>query len=283
MSIPERQLEQWSGLGAQRGSADTYASIKNALESHRFPPSMTFSVYLQGSYPNHTNIRGDSDVDVIVETDGVFYHNVPTDRKREFGLGTPGSFTWSEFRDEVRRALSRYYGESAVVQGNKSIKVAGQGNRLNADVVPCNEYREYSSPGRHAKGITFFTRDRVQIINYPKLHRENGSAKNGFCGKHYKPTIRVFKNARNRATNDFPSYFLECLLYNVPNNCFVESYSQTFVNTLQHLCNARDDGSLSSFVCQNEQQHMFGPDEHQISIGEAERCVDALVDLWNNW
>lgn len=283
MSIPERQLEQWSSLGAQRGSADTYASIKNALGSYSFPPSMTFSVYLQGSYPNHTNIQGDSDVDVIVETDGVFYHNVPADRKLEFGLVTPGSFTWSEFRDEVRRVLSSYYGGRTVVQGNKSIKVAGHGNRLNADVVPCTEYRVYSSPERYAKGITFFTRDGVQIINYPKLHLENGSTKNGFCGECYKPTIRVLKNARNNATNDFSSYFLECLLYNVPNNCFVGSYSQTFVNALQHLCNARDDGSLSSFVCQNERQHMFGPNEHQISIGEAERCVNALVYLWNNW
>ncbi|MYH01047.1 MAG: nucleotidyltransferase [Boseongicola sp. SB0673_bin_14] len=283
MSIPERQLEQWSSLGAQRGSADTYASIKNALGSHSFPPSMTFSVYLQGSYPNHTNIRGDSDVDIIVETDGVFYHNVPEDRKLEFGLVTPGSFIWSEFRDEVRRALSSYYGGRAVVQGNKSIKVSGYGNRLNADVVPCTEYRAYSSPGRYAKGITFFSGDGVQIINHPKLHLENGSTKNGLCSKRYKPTIRVFKNARNNATNDFPSYFLECLLYNVPNNCFVGSYSQTFVNALQHLCNARNDGSLSSFVCQNERQRVFGPNEYQISIGEAEICVDALVDLWNNW
>ena len=313
MTIPERQLENWSSLGAQKGSADTYNSIKTALESHRFPPSMRFSVYLQGSYPNHTNIRGDSDVDVVVETDSVFYHNVPADRKREFGLVIPGSFTWYEFRDEVRRALSQYYGERTVVQGNKSIKVAGYGNRLNADVVPCTEYRRYLSPGRYAQGITFFTRTGVQIINYPKSHLENGSAKNKLCGGRYKPTIRVFKNARNKAANDFPSYFLECLLYNVSrsglknrkivafaqdrrpperlsgifetasNNCFVERHSQTLVNTLQYLCNARDDGSLSSFVCQNEQQRMFGSAEHQVGIEEAERFVNALVRLWNNW
>ena len=34
------------------------------------------SVYLQGSYRNHTNFAGDSDVDVVVETSGVFYHNL---------------------------------------------------------------------------------------------------------------------------------------------------------------------------------------------------------------
>ena len=74
MAITEQQLSNWSGLGAQKGSADTYNSIKTALGQYVFPAGMNYRVYLQGSYPNHTNIRGDSDVDVVVETDGVFYH-----------------------------------------------------------------------------------------------------------------------------------------------------------------------------------------------------------------
>ena len=72
MTIPEHQLEKWSTLGAQTASANTYASIKKALEAHNWPPGMDHIVYLQGSYPNYTNIRGDSDVDVVVETSNTF-------------------------------------------------------------------------------------------------------------------------------------------------------------------------------------------------------------------
>ena len=284
MGIPENQLVIWSGLGAQKGSSDTYASIKTALTAHNWPLGMmNYTVYLQGSYPNHTNIRGDSDVDVVVETGAVFYHNVPEVQRMRYGLNTPASFTWSDFRDEVKKALSDYFGSSLVTQGNKCITVAGSGNRLNADVVPCNEYRDYSSNYNYAKGITFWTRKGMQIVNYPKLHLENGSEKNQNCNNCYKPNIRVIKNARNKAGNNFPSYFLECLLYNVPNNNFSSSYSETFHGVLDCLCNARNNGSLAFFICQNRQQEMFGTTEHQTSLRSAELCIDALVDLWNNW
>ena len=284
MGIPEDQLETWSRSGAQKGSADTYNSIKAALESHKWPSVMgNYSVYLQGSYPNHTNIRGDSDVDVVVETPDTFYHNVPEEQRAYYGLTTPGSFRWFEFRDEVRQALMNYYAPSAITQGNKCIKVAGNGGRLNADVIPCNEYRNYTNINAHAKGITFWAGSGTQIVNYPKLHLTNGSAKNQSCGNNYKPNIRVFKNARNRADNDFPSYFLECLLYNVPDSYFTSSSSTTFHNVLNYLYQASNGNQLPSFICQNGQQYMFGTNAHQTSIGAAHSFINALVNLWNNW
>ncbi len=281
MVIPERQLESWSQLGAQKGSADTYASIKTALGAHKWPSDMTYTVYLQGSYPNHTNIRGDSDVDIVVETDA-FCHNVPDREQHRYGW-TPGSFTWAQFRDEVKKAMSNYYGAHLVTQGNKCIKVTGPGSRLNADVVPCSEYRRYSNINQYVKGITFWTRNGIQVINYPKLHLKNGSEKNQGCNDCYKPNVRVFKNARNAAGNDFPSYFLECLLYNVPRNNFTVNYQNTFRNVLICLGKASENNSLDSFVCQNGQQKMFGVGEHQTSIQAARACISALIHLWDNW
>lgn len=163
MAIPEQQLSSWSRLGAQQGSASTYNSIKLALERHQWPFGMDHHVYLQGSYPNDTNIRGNSDVDVVVESQNVFYHNVPDDLREKYGLTHYGSYTWSQFRAEVRRALANYYGSTRVGDGSKCIKVAGSGNRLNADVVPCNTYREYDNHGSYANGITFWTRS-IQVV-----------------------------------------------------------------------------------------------------------------------
>ena len=55
-------------------------------------------------------------------------------------------------------------------------------------------------------------------------------------------TIRIFKNSRNRIIvsnqyleNSIPSYFIECLLYNVPNNCFNGSYQDVFSKTVNCL------------------------------------------------
>ena len=111
MTISEDQLRSWSQLGAQVRSQRTYESIQNALARHAWPSAMgSPSVYLQGSYRNHTNIAGDSDVDVVVETSGVFYDNLTPEERQLLGI-RPGSFTWTDFRDEVYRALASHYSQ----------------------------------------------------------------------------------------------------------------------------------------------------------------------------
>ena len=77
MTIPENQLRRWSRLGAQVRSQRTYESIGNALARHEWPPTMgSPSMYLQGSYRNHINVAGDSDVDIVAESADVFYDNL---------------------------------------------------------------------------------------------------------------------------------------------------------------------------------------------------------------
>ena len=125
MKIPENQLRTWSQLGAQARSQRTYQSIRNALDRHVWPPAMgSPSVYLQGSYRNHTNIAGDSDVDVVVESSGVFYDNLTPEERRLRGF-QPGRYSWENFRNEVYGALVTHYSQGKVQQGNKCIHVGG--------------------------------------------------------------------------------------------------------------------------------------------------------------
>ena len=286
MAIPEHKLASWSGQGAQKASENTYASIKHAFDIHDWPDHMGVpKVYLQGSYPNFTNIRGDSDVDIVVESADVFNHNVPNDQRSQYGLPAKptGAYGWPAFKAQVLKALQDYYGNNVATQGKKCIKIAGDGNRLNADVVPCLRYRQYYTNGNHAKGITFWTRDGIQVVNFPKLHLSNGSDKNKACVNCYKPNIRVFKNARNEAGNDFPSYFLECLLHNVPSDRFSNSFSDSFVGVIEYLNEVGTTGSMADWYCQNGQQKMFGNKSYQVDISEAHQLVNDLIDLWNNW
>ena len=280
MAIPESQLIVWSRVGAQEGSARTYQSIRSALANHIWPPGMNHSVYLQGSYPNHTNIRGDSDVDIVVETTNVFHHNVPGHLRVQYGLTEPATYSWNDFKAQVRSALVHHFGH-AVTDGNKCIKVAGNGHRLNADVVPCTAYRHYHN-GTYTEGITFWTRGWTQIINFPKVHLDHGSQKNRACGDRYKPNVRVFKNARNATGNDFSSYFLECLLYNVPHWHFGASFDETFEKVLGSLLVADKDGNMSQFLCQNGVQAMFGTGLHQTNLESARNLLRSLTYLWAN-
>ena len=110
-----------------------------------------------------------------------------------------------------------------------------------------------------------------------------GHAKNDACGGNYKAMIRVFKNARNAAGSDFPSYFLECLLYNVSSFRFSGNYQSKFHGILVELLESRSNGSMAQWMCQNGVQQIFGDAMHQTDLGSANRLLDALVNLWSNW
>ena len=283
MAIPESQLETWANQGAITTAKSTADSIKNALNSYTdWPDGIDFEVYLQGSYKNDTNIRGDSDVDVTAQLNSTFYSNLSEDQKGILGL-TPASYHLSDFGADVLKILKNYYGQSQITEGNKSIKIKANNGRLPADVVVCSQYRRYKTVNSYdyIEGMCFWTKnDNRQVINYPKAHYDNGVTKHQNSSKWYKPMVRLFKNCRGNISGDAtPSYFLECMLYNVPNSKFGTSYGDTFCNILNWF----NENSLDNFVCQNEQLNLFGTSQEQWSTSEAKTFIKNLISLWNNW
>ena len=220
MAIPENQLRTWSHQGAITSSAQTVASIEHALNSFSWPDGIRREVYLQGSYKNSTNIRGDSDVDVIVQLNSCYYSNLSEEQKRRRFI-VDGQYRFNDFRKYVLKALVDYYGISLVVEGNKSIKF--RCTKLPADVVPSVQYRNYSNPERsnsYTEGMVFWTQDTSsRVVNYPKVHYNNGVSKHQSSFNRYKSVVRMFKNIRSYMVTKkiisqslVPSYFLECLI-----------------------------------------------------------------------
>ena len=221
MAIPESQLETWAKQGATVTAKSTADSIKNALDSYDdWPDDADFEVFLQGSYKNNTNIRGDSDVDVVVQLNSTFRSNLTEEEKRLLGI-SEAYYKWQDFRNDVIKALCEYYGTTSIQEGRKSIKVSRSNGRLPADVVVCIEYRKYNSDlSKFYKGMTFWVPSESRwIINYPKSHYNNGVNKNQNTSLWYKRAVRMLKNSRGYISGDStPSYFLECMIYNVPNS-----------------------------------------------------------------
>ena len=285
--ISENQLKTWTHQGAVTSAKETLASVQHALNSYSWPDGIRYEVYLQGSYKNTTNIRGDSDVDVVVELNSCFYSNLTEEqkRRREF---TKGKYTFSDFRSLVSDAISHYYKHYQIEDNNKCFRVTG--TRLPADVVACVQYRNYTNPDfsdSNVKGMTFWTKNNPrQIINYPKVHYGNGVNKHQTTHNYYKPTVRMFKNIRTYLVNQnmissdlVPSYFLECLIYNIPNDKFYWEYQETFCNVINWLGNA----TLSKLINQNEQLYLFGPAKEQWQIDAAEKFITNAAYLWENF
>ena len=300
MAIPEAQLQTWSNQGATTSSANTYNSIKTCIEGNNWNDDISFNIYLQGSYRNSTNIRGDSDVDVVVEFTSVFYSNkneLPPQQLNEFNeYYSDGKYTLESFKDAIIRRLQDYYGESYVEGGNKSIKILANSGRLDCDVVCCAEYREYESfnktnTSNYAQGVVFWTnKTNEKVVNFPKLHFDNGAAKNQSCNSHYKPSIRIIKNIKSQLVSNgvitsslAPSYFIEGLMYNMPNGNFLNSTHQSRILAFLKTFHGYNDSELADLICQNRQRYLFGKSDQQWNISECKTFRNQLIKFWNEY
>jgi hypothetical protein len=295
MSIPEDQLETWSHQGSVTQSSDTYRPIKAAMETETAPyANKPFQVFLQGSYGNSTNIFSESDVDIVMCLGSVFHHDLDfldEDEKRAFAASHHDSdYRYSNFRNDVQVALQEQFAN--VVSSNKAIKVTGYGARRDADVIAAMEYRRYymfSSQSDFAAdtGICFFANNGAFIINFPKQHLSGCTAKHQATSAMFKPLIRIFKNMRRHLVDAgsisrdvAPGYFIECLLYNVPDVFFRGTYSEACRASLQWLL----DANRNDFDRPDRQAKLFG--DRIVPSWDPTKCdqfLGLMVALWNDW
>lgn len=296
MAIPEAQLETWSHQGSVTQSKDTYATIRCALEFERAQyTSRDFEPFLQGSYGNDTNIYAESDVDIVSRLDASFYYSLDDltrDEKAAFERTYSGgaTYTHAQFKAHVIAALEAAF-PGAVTPGNKAIKIAASGNRRSADVVAAAQFRRYysfpsASGASYAEGICFFLPDGTQVVNYPRQHSANCTAKHQATNGWFKPTVRILKNIRRAMVDDgliaktiAPSYFLEGLLYNVANDNFGGSYEDTIVASINWIRQT----DRSKFVCANEQFILFGDWPETWPVAHYNQFMNAFVGYWKNW
>lgn len=293
MAIPERQLETWSHQGATASANAIYNRIRAALKNDATLSTRDFDVFLQGSYRNSTNIRGDSDVDVVAMLTETYMPNYSEldahTRVVVEGRVSPATYMLDDFRCDVSNAIRRAFPNHNITEGGKSIKIPGTSNNIPADVVPCLEYRLYyktqSGLVCYAPGVWLKDFRRNHRVNsFPKQSYDNGVAKHWRTNEWYKRTIRIFKNARGWMEDNgliqsgtASSYTIECLLYNVPDQKFGNSYGGTFFNVLNWLINA----DLKNFVCQNGIQYLFRNDRRNLANAHAFIC--GLIRMWNHW
>lgn len=308
MVIPENQLQIWANPGSQAKFKDAHESIRKALEIYSWPNGKPdYEIYLQGSYKNSTTVRINSDVDIVVQLNSFYSQDLDNlsynDKRLLLKFLPKSSYQWEQFRYDVIMALKNI-SSFTVSEGNKCINVKTP--YLDADVVVCMQHRLYTSHSEardhyhyrmrdykkgpykyyYIEGIKFKSTDGRWIINYPKYHDKNGTSKSQQTNGKFNSTIRIFKNIKSHLVDkkiikidEVPSYFIECLLYNVPNSEFESSHQKTVHNILSYL-SSRD---IKVFTCQNCQINLFGNSPDQWSIANAKNFINKAINLWNNW
>ena len=280
MPIPESTLSRWSHHQAGTAFKQAHVPIREALDAYNWPSEVKFQVFLQGSYKNDTNLGGDSDVDVVVRLAHKLKPSVAAltgEQLRKDGSHRFALKRWQSFRDHAMKAMRARFGNT-VKSGRKTLKLPKGKVPADADLVVTLSYMQ---------GIGFYLPDEGRwIVSFPEQHHQRGAKKEQAANNRFKRAIRMFKAARNHLVDkgvftkdDAPSYFIECLLYNVPDHLFEQKLAPTYLGILTWVKTAR----LNDFQCQNGLVALFGPQPEQWSVRKAREFVKALHEMWDTW
>ena len=232
MKVSEEQLSRWAKAPSETDESKCQNAVSKITEVIKNKFGNDVSIFLQGSYRNRTNVKQDSDVDIVVLHEGYYFSDVgglsEPDKTAYWKDFVGSDYTFSQFKSDIHNLLVNTFG-TAVTRKNKCIRVDGNNYRVNADVVPCFVHKRFRSLNSvEAEGIELVGDDGVHIHSFPKQHYDNGVSKNDATSKMYKPVVRILKNVRNELADQgiitlekMPSFFLECLVWNVlPNTHF---------------------------------------------------------------
>ncbi|TSA79540.1 hypothetical protein FNU79_17775 [Deinococcus detaillensis] len=264
MSLSEAKLISWTKPSSdhEESMCDRSARmIESALWNYAPLEQREYIVISQGSYHNNTNVRLSSDVDVCIAFTDVIqssYHYTPDWNSQRMGF-TRSDRLFSDDRELIRKALIQTFGANGIRSGGKAFEIlANQGTRVNADAVPAWRFAGWSPsasgdrPSRR-EGVTFWTTEGKQVINFPEQHYTNGKNKNNRTGRAFKRATRILKRIRyDMLDNDDPiadglaSFTIESAIYNVPDDTFDRnSWTQVMRDVLYYMDVALYNGSAS--------------------------------------
>lgn len=227
----EDTLSGWTGPSSdteQEKQDRTERMVQDAVDAHDGFRHCRLSIYAKGSYANNTNVRADSDVDIAVQCHNAEYWEEQLPGVHQPGSPYDGPWTPDRLRTELVAALRAKFPGQVDSSGSVAVRVNSGSARVDADVVPCFDYRYYFSDGSSCEGTKIFTQSGSPFENFPVQHLENGKAKNLRTGHRFKKAVRIMKRVENvmvaeGAHVELPSFFVECLVYNCPDNVFVQS------------------------------------------------------------
>lgn len=263
----EEKLASWTGPASateQDKQDRTERMIRDAIKDHAAFANCSLKVFAKGSYANNTNVRADSDVDIAVQCTEAEYYDVSENATAPQSTPYTGIWTPDKLRTELVAAMKAKFPGNVDASGSVAIQINSSSARVDADVVPCFSYRYYMQFGSR-EGTKVFKKDGSSIVNYPVQQYERGIAKNNDTNYAYKKCARLLKRLENEMAScgvykELPSFLMECLAYNCPNQVFMYStWTRCLKEMLVHIWNSLEgeEPTENRWLEVNECKYLF--------------------------
>jgi hypothetical protein len=292
--IPEAQLKQWATQGPADVAAQALALVTRAMGGMDAKRYGRPDISLSGTYASEANIEGD-EPDVVVLFRDVFYPDVSGlnahDRAIYERERSSGRFSIADARAHVQSLLLKQFGDENVRLGERAIRLDLPGGAGVNVYAACGHKYFYTFPSKPAsrfvEGIVYADYQGREIVDYPAQHAASGAQKAQQCSG-FRPAVRVMRRlaahlegAGKLRPGTWSPYFVECMVYNVPNSSFYTTLESTVLSVLMHWSSGK--AKWDEWLQQNQVVKLFGAKESQWDKAHAEEFVEACRSAYDGW
>lgn len=256
----ETVFNKWSqgpSKTEQEKAENAERQIREAINSSKKLNSRNITVFTQGSYRNRVNVRKESDVDIGVLCFDTYFSEYLDENVKNIveKKESDATYTYRMFKDELEEALVARFGGDSVIRGKKAFDIKENSYRVEADVAAFFEHRRYTNSTNYLSGVELIpdNNNPQRVKNWPEQHYTNAVSKNTETYRKFKRVVRVLKNLSNEMSNNgieatikTPSFLIECLVWNVPNEYFGNS---TYISTIRAVLAYLFNNTLSDDKC----------------------------------
>lgn len=305
MAIPEEELfylSQKAGKPYFEAELKFYTdAIKEGLDNITQEYNIEFNkddvkIYVQGSYKNNTMTDDFSKLEIVVEFPQNIFGNILKQpilktkrilfedsivKKRiiKFKPIVPLNI----LKKVIMETVLNISKNNGIFNNSKSISIpATKKHKISCEILPCYTLNNTEN---HSV-IIYDSLINKYVAAFPVLHCQNLRLKDEKTNGNFLNIVRIFRNIRdimieNEIINEgfAPSYFIECLLYNIPNSLLTGTLERSMLKTLNYLKNC----NLNRFVCAHEQFQMFGNNSDTWTTLKARSFIEVLIDIWQDF
>ena len=289
-------------------------ALEKCMEVEPWIKLENIDIFIHGSYANKSNIYFPSNLEIVVEiTTARKFSPEEVLLENNYFVDVPIVFGPREFRKLLTDALYDFVGDK-LSEHPKTLRLSGlEKIKHDVDITPCVNFHFYQDGGviRNRGVLLYDTSVARNIVSFPRLHAQNGFDKDASTAGNFKRMVRLFKTLHSLNVNEFSftssdtasGYFVECLLYNVPDKMFIDSSIRTrqgiarkdqedgteksgevpqrqslneiFFKVINYLLNA----DMDDFVCQNTVWTLFGSAAEFWDKPRAEAFLGSVIRL----
>ena len=300
MGFSEEFVKNASAEFVSQSMQADYDYIKNILNqalinASRVAPYFNpndVSIYLQGCYACKTNTRFQSKMEVIAEltkTREYSYEEMTrADMKMRdnFFIDFDHYFDVKRFKDALANEISKLLHVDLTI-GTTTILVPSFGTLQHTiDIFPCFKYKYFRPEGGSIRAKLVYDENiEEHFLMFTNLHTVNGNLKDTMTQGNFKRIVRLVKNLvaisarEDGIIHPIRGYYIECLLYNVPNEMYFTrdgKLSSVFLKVINWL----NFASMDDFVCQNQIWSLWGNADGFWYQGAARQFINDVIEFY---